>query len=143
MSTFTKPLKVRDYAGLSTGDVVVNQRVTVQAGGAATADFYVDLPVGARIVTLAYQTAVAHTSASATIAAGSAAGGAQYASATNVLTAGSGSLTAGTELAAWQSLSGNVTVNGRDVARVYFRLALGAAQTSTGTTYVNVSYVAA
>ena len=142
MSTFQKPLKVRDAAGSSVGDVVVTQQVTLQAGGAATADFYVDLPVGARLVDMKFQTSVAHTSASAAVTAGSAAGGAQYSASTTVTTAGTAAATATTILAAWQSLAGNVAVNGRDVARVYFRLTLGAAQTSVGTTYAVVSYVA-
>ena len=142
MTTHQKPLRVRNEAGSSVGDVIVTQQATLQAGGAATADFTMDLPVGARIVSVNYQTSVTHTSASAAVTAGSAAGGAQYSASTTVTNAGSAAATATTILAAWQSLAGNVTVNGRDVARVYFRLSLGAAQTSTGTTYAVVQYVA-
>ena len=113
------------------------QEITVQAGGAATADFVAYLPDGAQLVDVLLDTTVLHTSASATLSGGTAVAGTELWPATNVLSAGRARPTfTAAQLAAMAAMP---HVNGQSDSPVHMRLALGT-PTSVGTTKVRLVY---
>lgn len=131
-SSGSTPVASRD-AGFS----VLAQVATVQAAGAATADFVAYLPDGTQIVDVLLDTVTLHTSASATLAGGSTVGGTDLWPATNVLTAARARPTfTGAQLNAMQSMT---HVSGATDVPVNMRLALGT-PTSVGTTKVVILY---
>lgn len=131
---FGSAVKAGDYPSkyLGAGSMVMTQQVTIQADGAATVDASVVLPKGAEIIDLNFDTTVAHTAATLTIAAGVTAGGTEYASATDSKAGGRHTPTfTAAQLAAMNNVGANTTM--------YFRAAAGT-PTTTGTTVVKVTY---
>ena len=118
------------------GFVVLSQQVTLQASGAG-ADLNIDrvitLPPGSQLLNIVPDTTTAHTSGTAALTIGSAAGGAQYAASTDVKAKGRVAITPSALVDAWQNIGANFAL--------YFRLALAATSTATGTTVVTVTYV--
>lgn len=118
------------------GFVVLSQKVKLQAAGVSAAldqDFTLKLPPGSQLLNVVADTVTAHTSATATLAVGSSAGGTQYMAATDVKAKGRVTLSTAATIDAVQDIGSNVTV--------YFRLALGSVATATGLTDVTVTYI--
>ena len=126
------PVPSRD-AGYST----FCQNLDVVANGNATRDYTLYLPDGAQILDWTLDTTTAHTSATATIQAGTTVGGNDLFSATNVLSAGRAQPT----FTAAQLLQSAALphVNGQTDTPVNVRLTL-TTPTSVGTTKVNIRY---
>lgn len=117
---------------LGVGYMVMTQQVTIQADGNATVDQSLVLPANAELIDIKFDTTVAHTAATLTIAAGVTAGGTEYASATDSKDGGRHTPTfTAAQLLAANNVGANTTV--------YFRAAAGT-PTSVGTTIVKVSY---
>lgn len=124
-------------AGRDVGYHLGMQEVTIQASGAATADFVAYLPDGAQLVDVLLDTTVLHTSASATLSGGTAVAGTELWPATNILSAGRARPTfTAAQLAAMAAMP---HVNGQPDSPVHMRLALGT-PTSVGTTKVRLIY---
>ena len=114
------------------GYAVLTQQATIQAGGGATDDANLVLPANSEVLDILFDTTVAHTAATFTVAAGITAGGTEYASATDVKAAGRVRPTfTAAQLAAINNISTNTTV--------YFQSAAGT-PTTTGTTVCKVLY---
>lgn len=131
-SAGSTPMPSRDV-GLAT----FSQTINIQAASTATLDVTAYLPDGAQILDWNLDTTVLHTSAAATLQAGTTVGGTDIFSATNVLTAGRTTPTfTAAQLIVAQAMP---HVSGQSDSPVYFRLAL-TTPTSVGTTKVNIRY---
>ena len=131
-SAGSTPTPSRDV-GLAT----FSQTINIQAAGTANLDVTAYLPDGAQILDWNLDTTVLHTSATATLQAGTTVGGVDIFSATNVLAAGRAAPT----LTAAQLILAQAMphVSGQSDSPVYFRLVL-TTPTSVGTTKVNIRY---
>ena len=141
MSTFQKPLKVRDDRGDSVGNVVLSQTQLVnfvaEAGaGSDNVDFTFKLPAGAQILEYYVDTLTAWDSVtSAGLTLGSAAGGTEYMTSVDVKSNGREAATkTAAQLAAMDDIGANTVVYGR-VAQV--------GNTTAGQARVTLVYVAA
>lgn len=118
------------------GFAVLAQQVVLQANGTG-ASVNVDAvefrPPGSQILNIVIDTTVAHTSTTAAVTIGSAAGGAQYVASTDVKAKGRVAITPSALVDAWQDV-GTATA-------LIFRLALGTTTTAVGTTAVTVTYI--
>ena len=113
------------------------QEVSIQAGGAATLDVVGYIPDGAQLVDVLLDTITAHTSATATIAGGTAAGGTELFPATDAKAGGRVRPTfTAAQLTVMRAMA---HVSGEADVPVYLRLALGT-PTSVGLTKVQLVY---
>lgn len=123
--------------GRDSGLSVFKQVVDIPAGGQASANFTAYLPDGAQVVDIILDSTTAHTSATATVSAGTTLGGTELASATDVKTAARTRPTfTAAQLAAMQALT---HVNGQVDVPIYLRLAL-TTPTSVGVTKATILY---
>jgi len=123
--------------GRDVGLAVFVKTVPVQAAGGATLDVTTYLPEGSQIVDVMFDTVTAHTSATATIAGGTTAGGTELFPATDAkATARARPTFTAAQLTAMQSLARN---SGQPDCAVYLRLALGT-PTSVGLSNVSLLY---
>lgn len=121
---------------LDAGFVVLSQQITLQAAGtgaASNVDGSLVLPPGSQILNIVPDTTVAHTSGTAALTVGSAAGGAQYVASTDIKAKGRVAITPSALVDAWQDVGTNVIL--------YFRLALASTSTAVGTTMVTITYI--
>lgn len=136
MSTFQKPLKVRDNRGDSVGNVVLSQTALLNFDATLVQTVSFKVPEGAQLVAFFADTLTAFNSlTSATLSIGSAAAGTQYASGVDVKTDGreAPTLTAA-QLAAMDDVGTNTTV---------YATVTSVGQPTAGQVRITVQYVAA
>lgn len=136
MSTFQKPLKVRDNRGDSVGNVVLSQTALLNFDATLVQTVSIKVPEGAQLVAFFADTLTAFNSlTSATLSIGSAAAGTQYASGVDVKTDGreAPTLTAA-QLAAMDDVGTNTTV---------YATVTSVGQPTAGQVRITVQYVAA
>lgn len=135
MSTFTKPLRVRDASGESVGNTVLSQTVLIGQNSTNAVSATIKVPAGAQIITILADVLTAFNSAtSAVLSVGTAAAGTQYAGSVDAKTAGRATPTfTAAQLAAMDDVGTNTSV----VATV---TPTGA--TSAGQVRVTITYVA-
>lgn len=136
MSTFQKPLKVRDDRGDSVGNVVVSQTALITFDADLTQEATFKLPAGAQLVDVVVDVLTAYDSAtSATLTVGSASAGTQYAGSVDGKTAGRVRPTfSAAQLAAMDDIGANTTV---------YATVTSVGQPTAGQARVTVLYVAA
>lgn len=112
MSTFQKPLKVRDDRGDSVGNVMLTQTALLNFDATLVQTISFKVPAGAQLIASYVDTLTAFNSAtSATLTMGSAAAGTQYITSVDAKTAGRGNPTlSAAQLAAMDDVGTNTTV---------------------------------
>jgi hypothetical protein len=136
MSTFQKPLRVRDDRGDSVGNVALSQTALINFDADLTQEATFKVPAGAQLVDVIVDVLTAYDSAtSATLTVGSASAGTQYAGSVNAKTTGRVRPTfSAAQLAAMDDVGANTTV---------YATVTSVGQPTAGQARVTLVYVAA